>query len=194
MGVRVAVECGVYVPRPHTELLVRRAAALHPDGGTAVDLCTGSGAIAAALRRLRPGVCVLATDLDQRAVACARRNGVEALLGDLDAPLPASLHGRVDLVTANPPYVPSGELPLLARDARGQEPAAALDGGADGLALVRRVAAAAARLLRPGGALLVEIGGDQGGAALRALAGAGLRDGCLHSDSWGDVRAAEARR
>src|SRR5919198_147155 len=125
-GVRVRADPGVFVPRPHTESLARRAAELLPDRGVAVDLCTGSGAVAGVLRSARPTATVLATDVDEAAVACARRNGVDALLGDLDEPV-HTLRGRVDVVTAVVPYVPVEELHLLPRDVREQEPRRAID-------------------------------------------------------------------
>ncbi|MGH9231450.1 MAG: methyltransferase [Acidimicrobiales bacterium] len=104
-GIRVTVHPGVYVPRRHTEALARRAAAVLPDGGVAVDLCTGSGAIACVLRARSPSATVVATDLDPAAVTCARENGVDALVGDLDDPLPSALLGAVDVMTAVVPYV-----------------------------------------------------------------------------------------
>ncbi|MGH7540126.1 MAG: methyltransferase, partial [Gemmatimonadota bacterium] len=95
-GIRVRVDHGVYVPRPQTEALARRAASLLPADGIAVDLCTGSGAVAVVMRSARPNATVLATDSDDAAIACARSNGVTALLGDLDGPLPSQVAGRVD--------------------------------------------------------------------------------------------------
>jgi release factor glutamine methyltransferase len=160
-GVRIRIDPGVFVPRPHTEQLASRAAALLPDDGVAVDLCTGCGAVAVVLRAAHPEATVLATDLDPAAVACARANGVEALVGDLDEQLPKSLGGFVDVVTAVVPYVPSDELHLLPRDVLANEPARALDGGPRGTVVLTRVAHAAARWLRPSGTLLLEIGGDQ---------------------------------
>jgi release factor glutamine methyltransferase len=158
---RVGVAPGVFVPRPQTELVARRAIELLPPDGTAVDLCTGCGAIAVALAAARPGATVVATDLDPAAVACARGNGVDALLGDLDAPLPSDVFGAVDVVTAVVPYVPDEELRLLPRDVLAHEPRLALDGGPDGTAVLRRTVGAAARLLRRGGSLVFELGGDQ---------------------------------
>ena len=159
-GRRLRIDPGVYVPRPHSEELARRAARLVPAGGRAVDLCTGAGAIAAHLQlgRRRPEPAVIGVDVDRRAVECARRNGVVAVLGDVEPPLRS---GTVDVVTAVAPYVPTGELRFLPVDVQRFEPRRALDGGGDGLDLVRRIVAAAARLLRAGGWLLVELGGDQ---------------------------------
>jgi release factor glutamine methyltransferase len=150
---------GVYVPRVQSEELARRAATLLPDNGRAVDLCTGAGAVAAHLIAQAPAAVVIGIDIDVRAAACARRNGVPSAVADLAEPL--CRHEEFDVVTAVAPYVPTGELRLLRADVQRYEPRLALDGGADGLDLVRRVIAAAERLLRPGGWLLTEIGGHQ---------------------------------
>jgi release factor glutamine methyltransferase len=161
-GLRVCVRAGVYVPRAQTELLARRAATCLPSGGVAVDLATGSGAIAMVVQAAQPTATVVATELDPVACKCAKANGVDVLRGDLDAPLPESLAGTVDVMTANVPYVPAASLRLLPRDVQQHEPRLALDGGADGLDLVRRVLALAPRWLRPrSGRVLVEIGPDQ---------------------------------
>jgi release factor glutamine methyltransferase len=193
-GLRLGVAPGVYVPRPHTEALAMRAASLLPAEGIAVDLCTGCGAVAAVLRRTRPRARVLATDADPAAVACARDNGVEALLGDLDEPLPPSLAGRVDVLTAVVPYVPTEALHLLPVDVREHEPRAALDGGPRGLRVLERVVASAARWLRPGAWVLLELGGDQADPVSAGLAGAGLIDVAILRDDEGDDRAVLARR
>ena len=180
-GRRVLVAPGVYVPRVQTEVLARRAAAAVPPGGLAVDLATGSGAVAVVLRSA--GAEVVATELDPRAAACARTNGITVFEGDLDAPLPAAYEGRVDVLTANVPYVPTGALDLLPRDVRAHEPWRAHDGGADGLELVRRVLALAPRWLRPGtGRAFVEVGPDQAAA---------FPDLIPLRDEEGDVRALE---
>ena len=181
-GLRVGVHPGVYVPRAQTEVLATAAAALVRPGSVAVDLATGSGAIALVLSR--GGARVAATELDPVAAACARANGVTVHEGDLDEPLPRALAGRVDVLTANVPYVPTAALDLLPRDVRDREPMLALDGGADGLDLVRRVLALAPRWLRPGGAVLVEIGPDQAAA---------FPDAAFHLDTEGDVRCLEVR-
>jgi release factor glutamine methyltransferase len=158
-GRTLHVAPGVYVPRMQTEGLACRAAALLPSGGRALDLCTGIGAVASHLRAEVPTASVVGIDIDRRAAACARRNGVPALVADLAEPVRAD--GAFDVVTAVAPYVPTGALRFLRADVQRYEPRLALDGGADGLDLVRRTVAAAARLLRPGGWLLVEVGGDQ---------------------------------
>jgi release factor glutamine methyltransferase len=193
-GVRVHVDPGVFVPRPHTEALVRRAVDLLPDAGIAVDLCTGSGAVAAVLAAAHPRAAVVATDVDPVAVTCARRNGVRALVGDLDEPLSLSLRGRVDLMTAVVPYVPSEELHLLPRDVLANEPRRALDGGRRGMTVLVRVARAAARWLRAGGSVLLELGGDQAAEVATTLEEVGCSVIRVHRDGEGQDRAIEARR
>src|SRR5215467_6428930 len=155
-GLRIVVTPGVFVPRRRTEFLVRQAIALAQARPVVVDLCCGSGAVAAALDPVE----LHAADVDPAAVACARRNlaaaGGRVYQGDLYEPLPAALHGRVGLLAANVPYIPTGEIGLLPAEARRHEPRVALDGGQDGLGVLRRVAAAAPRWLAPGGHLLTE--------------------------------------
>jgi release factor glutamine methyltransferase len=189
----IRVEPDVFVPRPQTEPLARRAVELLPADGIGVDLCTGSGAVAAVLGSARPRATVIATDVDPAAVACAQRNGVKALLGDLDEPLSLALRGRVDVVTAVVPYVPSEELHLLPRDVLAHEPRRALDGGARGTAVLERAAGAAPRWLRPGGSVLLELGGDQADVLTTTMADAGLSAIRVHSDDDGRDRAIEAR-
>ena len=191
-GRPLAVDAGLYVPRYQTEDLATRAAAHLPPGGRAADLCTGTGAVAAHLAASVPGAAVVGVDVDPRAVACARRNLVPAVVGDLaDPPLRP---GAFDLVTAVAPYVPTDALALLPADVQRYEPRRALDGGADGLDLVRRVVAAAAGLLRPGGRLLLELGGDQDAALAPALAEAGFEPAQPWHDEDGDLRGIAARR
>lgn len=193
-GIRLDVHRGVYVPRRHTEPLARRAVALLPQGGIAVDLCTGSGAIACALQAAAPHATVVATDVDPAAVACARQNGVDALLGDLDGPLPAGLLGAVDIMTAAVPYVPTGELHFLPHDVLAFEPRRALDGGELGLQVLSTVVARSTRWVRPGGWLLLELGGDQAAAVAGEMEAAGFGEIRVLSDEEGDNRGIEARR
>ena len=192
-GLRVRVDPGVFVPRPHTEALARRAVALLPPLGIAVDLCTGSGAVAAVLGSERPRAAVVATDIDPLAVACARGNGVRALEGDLDEPLRPSWRGRVDVMTAVVPYVPTEELHLLPSDVLAHEPRPALDGGRHGTSVLLRTAEAATRWLRPGGSVLLELGGDQAGEVATRLTDVGLSQIRVHRDDEGRDRAIEAR-
>ena len=193
-GVRLNIDAGVFVPRPHSEALARRAVPLLPTLGMAVDLCTGSGAVAAVLGSARPRATVVATDVDPVAIECARRNGVRALLGDLDEPVPPSWRGRVDVMTAVVPYVPTEELHLLPRDVLANEPRRALDGGPRGTAVLPRAAEAAARWLRPGGSVLLEVGGDQAAEIASTLVDVGLSEIRVHRDGDGHDRAIEARR
>ncbi|MER6455794.1 putative protein N(5)-glutamine methyltransferase [Streptomyces sp900105245] len=177
-GLRITVETGVFVPRRRTEFLVDQALAAAPEAGVVVDLCCGSGALGAALAAALDGAEVHAADIDPAAVRCARRNlaavGGRAHQGDLYDALPAGLRGRVDVLTANVPYVPTAEVPLLPAEARDHEPLVALDGGADGLDVLRRVAAGAHEWLAPGGCLLTETGEHQAAAAGEVLTRAGL--------------------
>jgi release factor glutamine methyltransferase len=161
-GLTVLVHKDVYVPRRHTELVAERAAARLPDAGVAIDLCTGCGAVAVTMQARRPGARVVGTDLDPNAVVNARANGVEAYEGDLFAPLPADL-GLADVVVAVVPYVPRRALPLLQRDTFRFETALAYDGGEEGLDILIRLLEAAPSRLRPGGALVLEVGGSQVG-------------------------------
>lgn len=190
-GLRVCVHPGVYVPRPHSEGLARLAARRLRAGGLAIDLCTGSGAIARVLADAHPSARVLATDIDERAVACARINRVEALHGDLFAPLP-ELEARADVVVAIVPYVPISDLALLQRDTLTFESAVAYDGGPDGLAVLRRVVGEAPRWLRPGGTLLLELGGGQAEALHDDLARQGFDTVTTLADENGDERGLEA--
>jgi release factor glutamine methyltransferase len=191
-GRRVVVAPGVYVPRPQTEALARRAVACLPPGGLAVDLCTGSGAVAAHLAASVPSATVVGVDVDERAASCARRNGVAAVVSDLDAAFRAQ--PIADVVTAVAPYVPTGDLAHLPRDVVRYEPRPTLDGGDDGLDVVRRVVGAAARLVREGGRLLVELGGDQDARLAPALHAAGFDRVEPWSDDEGDLRGLVARR
>jgi release factor glutamine methyltransferase len=188
----IRVDPGVYVPRWQSEPLARRAAERLPANGVAIDLCTGSGAIAATLARLRPRARVVASDIDAPAVACALSNGVEAYRGDLFAPLPPGLEGQVDVVVGVVPYVPTPELPLLQRDTFTFESTLAYDGGRDGTDVLRRVMAESRRFLRSGGALLVEVGGDQAEALRKELSRLGYSAVGVLVDEDGDVRGLEA--
>ena len=173
-GLRIALDPGVFVPRRRTEFLVGRAVALAPPTPVVLDLCCGSGAVGAALGAAVPGLELYAADIDPVAVRCARRNVARVYEGDLFDPLPVSLRGRVEVVVANTPYVPTTEIRLLPPEARLHEPRVALDGGADGLDTYRRVAAAAPDWLAPGGHLLVETSEKQATAAAAIATAAGL--------------------
>jgi release factor glutamine methyltransferase len=199
-GLRIAVDPGVFVPRRRTALLVREAVALlagRAAPATVVDLCCGSGALAAAVAAAVGPVTLHATDVDPAAVRCARRNlagaGGQVHEGDLDAPLPPGLRGRVDVLVANVPYVPTAELPLMPPEARDHEPRAALDGGGDGLDVLRRVATAAPAWLAPGGHLLVETSARQAAQAAEAFAAAGLAARVVTDDDLGATAVVGAR-
>jgi release factor glutamine methyltransferase len=192
-GHRILIDPGVYVPRHQTELLLRRAIQLLPDGGLAVDLCTGSGAIAVGLARARPTARIVGTDIDPAACRCATDNGVEVFLGSLADPLPDELRGHVDLVTGVVPYVPSSEIAYLPRDVREHEPLLALDGGPGGTRVLEEAVWTGSTLLRSGGTLLLELGGDQDEAIVAVLEAAGFGVPRRYEDEDGDLRAIEAR-
>jgi release factor glutamine methyltransferase len=174
-GLRIAVDPGVFVPRRRTEFLVQQAAALARPGAMVVDLCCGAGAIGAALAAAVEDAEVHAADLDPAAVRCARRNVPgHVYQGDLYQPLPDRLRGQVGIVAANVPYVPTGEIAFLPPEARTHEPLVALDGGPDGLDVLRRVAAGAPDWLAPGGHLLIETSERQAPTAAAAFEASGL--------------------
>jgi release factor glutamine methyltransferase len=191
-GIGIQVDPGVYVPRWQSQPLVRRAVERLPPTGVAIDLCTGSGAIATTLLAARPHARVVASDLDPSAVACAAANGVEGFLGDLFTPLPSTLLGGVDVVVGVVPYVPTPMLSLLPRDTLAFESPRSYDGGPDGTGPLRRVLTEAPRFLRPGGALLLELGGDQAKVLDRELERLGFADRSVLVDDDGDVRGIEA--
>ncbi|SDO89684.1 release factor glutamine methyltransferase [Klenkia soli] len=187
-GLRVLLDPGVFVPRQRTALLVEEAVRL--GGRVVVDLCCGSGAVglavAAGLGDVELGdVELVAADVDPAAVACARRNGVAATAGDLFDALPGQLRGRVDLLCVNAPYVPTDAIADMPPEARDHEPATALDGGADGLDLHRRVAAGARDWLAPGGSLLLETSRRQTPGTLAAVVAGGLTGRVVTDDDRG---------
>jgi len=192
-GQGLVVSPGVYVPRPQTEPLARRAASLLPPEGVAVDLCTGAGAIAAVMSAAVPSARVVATDLDVVAVRCARRNGVEAFEGFLDDPLPTELGRTVDVMTAVAPYVPTDSIRLLPRDVQAYEPRLALDGGTEGSDLMAEIVRRSTRWLKHGGRLLLELGGEQADPIGRMLREVGFEPADVMADDAGDARAICAR-
>ncbi len=177
-GIRIQVDPGVFVPRRRSELLVHEGLRLAKPAAVVLDMCCGSGAvgvaIAAALRRVE----LHAADIDPVAVRCAVRNvtayGGRVYQGDLDRPLPAELRGRVDLLVANAPYVPTKAIEQMPPEARVHEPRSALDGGADGLLVQRRVAAVAGAWLRRGGHLLIETSERQADQTVEAVVANGF--------------------
>jgi release factor glutamine methyltransferase len=191
-GLRVGIDPGVFVPRQRTAYLVELAddalaATLGPAApATVVDLCCGSGALGLALAHRRPGSTLHATDDHPAAVACAARNlaevGGTVHLGDLAAPLPLGLRGQVDCLLANVPYVPTDAVAAMPPESRDHEPRSTVDGGPDGLDVLRRVAMSALTWLRPGGTMHSEVAVDQVDAALAALGAAGLRARVDHDE------------
>ena len=186
------VEPGVYVPRWQSNELARLAIAALPERGSAADVCTGSGALAAAINAARPDARVVATDRSSTAVDNARANGVEAFCGDLFSPLPEALRHTLDVVVAVAPYVPTPELALLPRDTLAYEDAALYDGGPDGLDVIRRIVDESPRWLRPGGTLLLELGGNQSTALAPDLERAGFGPVETWTDEDGDLRGLRA--
>ena len=188
-GLRIAVDPGVFVPRRRTEVLVREAASLTAPGALVVDLCCGSGALGVALAAAVGPLELHAADLDPVAVACAGRNvgavGGRVHTGDLFAALPSGLRGRVDVLLANVPYVPSDGIAVLPREAREHEPRTALDGGPDGLDVARRVVADAPDWLGPGGSLLFETGQHQAAAAVDVVGRSALAARVVTDDDLG---------
>jgi release factor glutamine methyltransferase len=179
-GLRIAVAPGVFVPRRRSEFLVGQAIAAAPRIGTCVvvDLCCGSGAVGVAVATALGRAELHAADIEPAAVACARANvaavGGRAYEGDLYDPLPPALRGRVDVIVVNAPYVPTSEIGLMPAEARLHEPRVALDGGPDGVAIHRRVAAQAPGWLAPRGRLLIETSERQAPLTEAAITSAGL--------------------
>lgn len=190
-GLRLRVGPGVFVPRQRTTLLAREAARLaaERDAAVVVDLCCGVGAIAAVVgANAEPGRLV-AVDIDAAAVELARENlagfGGEAYAGDLYDAVPVALAGAVDVLAVNAPYVPSGQVDRMPREARDYEPRRALDGGPDGLDLQRRVIASVRAWLAPGGCLLIESSTEQAVRTASLMTAVGLRTRTLVDDELG---------
>ncbi len=174
-GLRIAVEPGVFVPRRRTEFLVAQAARRAKPGDVVVDLCCGSGALGAALKAAQPDIELYAADLDPAAVRCARRNIIgEVYAGDLFDALPERLRGGVDVLLANAPYVPTDAVALMPPEAREHEARTALDGGADGLDVLRRVIAGAPNWLARRGTVFVESSERQAPHLATAMQAVGL--------------------
>lgn len=185
-GLRVEVDPGVFVPRYRTEVLAELAVGRTRPGAVVVDLCCGSGAIGLVVASRVAGVRLVASDVDPVAVACARRNlahvAATVVCGDLFDALPRDLVGAVDILLTNVPYVPSGAVAYLPAEAREHEPLSALDGGGDGLDVLRRVAAQAGSWLTVGGLLFVETSHDQADVAASVLRQSGLRSEVVVDD------------
>lgn len=190
-GLHVMVEPGVFVPRRRTGLLVEQALELivgpivEPRDPVIVDLCCGTGAVAVAVHDALPAAELHATDLDSLAVHCARRNldGIGSVHeGDLTAALPDSLVGRVDVMVVNAPYVPSDAIAMMPPEAREHEPLVALDGGADGVDVHRRVSEQTPRWLRPGGHLVIETSRRQASLTVTAMTSHGFKTRVVRSE------------
>jgi release factor glutamine methyltransferase len=195
-GRRFAIEPGVFVPRPRTEFLVRQAAAIAGPDAVVLDLCCGSGAVGVALADAIEAAELHASDSDPVAVACARRNVQhrgEVYQGDLFEPLPVALRGRVDILVAIAPYVPTAAIDLLPREARLHEPLTTLDGGADGLDLLRRVLAEAHEWLSPSGVFVTEVSEDQVAPLMTLVVENGLVPKAVRDDEL-DATAVIAER
>ena len=186
-GLRIRVDPGVFVPRRRSELLASVAVQLTHDGDVVLDLCCGTGALAAAVAASRPGAEVYAADIDAAAVACARRNLDPARVyrADLFDGIDPRLRGRVDVLVVNAPYVPHTDLPFLPGEARNFEPRRALDGGGDGLDVHRRVVAAARAWLAAGAGIAIEVAERQLDAAATLLGEAGFSTGVHRDDEVG---------
>jgi release factor glutamine methyltransferase len=186
LGLRIAVDPGVFVPRRRTEFLATSAIGLAAPGAVVVDLCCGSGAVGAAIAAAVPDIVLAAADVEPAAVRCARRNLTAPVYeGDLYAALPVSLRGRVDVLVANAPYVPTDAVDLMPPEARLYEPMVALDGGQDGLDVLRRVIADAPSWLAPGGHLLFETSARQAATATAAVRAAGLTPSTASHEEMG---------
>jgi len=190
-----AVTPEVLDPRPETETLI--AAALAEPARRILDLATGTGCILVTLLAEWVSATGIGTDLSAAALAVAarnaRRHGVAGRADLVAADWFEGLAGRYDLILANPPYVATPELAELAPEVVRHEPRLALDGGTDGLAAYRRIAAGALAHLAPGGRILVEIGPDQTGHVLDLFTGAGLREATVLRDIEGRDRVISAR-
>jgi release factor glutamine methyltransferase len=172
-GQRIAVDPGVFVPRRRSEFLVRQAAIVARPGAVVVDMCCGSGAVGAALAAVQR-IELYAVDIDPAAVQCARRNIGVVYEGDLFDALPAILQGRIDVLVANAPYVPTEEIAFMPPEARLYEPQVALDGGMDGLDIQRKVSASAPIWLAPEGTLFIETSDRQAAQTADIVARAGM--------------------
>lgn len=199
----IHVEPGVFIPRPETEVLVDVVLEHIRDTAEPVvlDLCTGSGCIAASIAHEHHGARLWAVDAAPAAVDTARRNAlhsgvsdrVQVVHGDLFDPLPHELLGTVDFIASNPPYVPSADLPDLPAEVLGFEPHAALDGGPDGLDVFRRIASHALEWLAPGGGLAIELDAGRVEDAA-AMLGAGYEGVTVRKDLTGRDRLVYARK
>ena len=196
----IAVGPGVFVPRPETEVLVDHVLGRLPEGGTLVDLGTGSGAIALAIADERPDARVVATEASADAIRWAGVNRkrlssrVELLEGDLFEPLPDELRGNIDVVVSNPPYIADDERSALPSDVLDHEPHIALFSGTDGTTIIERIVEDATAWLRRGGWLMIEISPHLQTVVPRLLRSAGFERTDIHPDLADRPRVVEGRR
>ena len=187
-GLRVIIETGVFIPRYKTEFLVNQAASLSHDDSLILDLCCGSGAVGLAMLSLLPQATLYAADIDPVAVRCASQNlnpfGGRVFEGDLFEPLPKELKGRIEVLVANAPYVPTEAIEMMPRESRLFERHISLDGGEDGLEVQRRIASEAPLWLAPGGHLLVETSEHQAASAANIFLTSGLTPRIMRSDDF----------
>ncbi|MFK4085436.1 putative protein N(5)-glutamine methyltransferase [Kribbella sp. NPDC020789] len=187
-GLRIQVDPGVFVPRRRTEFLVEEALRVTALGAVVVDLCCGAGALGAAVAAER-AVSLYAADIELAAVRCAERNLAPwqgaVSQGDLYDALPVDLRGRINVLLSNVPYVPTDEIRLLPPEARLYEPRVTLDGGPDGLSILRRVVADAPNWLAPGGHVFVEMSERQAPAGRDVLTEHGLTARIVVDDDLG---------
>lgn len=187
-GLRVGIAPGIFVPRYKTEFLVEQGLALCESDSVVLDLCCGSGAIGLAMISNIPSIHLLASDIDPIAVSCAKQNlepfGVNVFEGDLFEPIPKELKGKIEVLVANAPYVPTGSIEIMPREARLYESCVSLDGGLDGLDVHRRIAIAAAEWLAPSGHLLIETGKNQASNAANIFEESGLTTKIAYSDEY----------
>ena len=196
-GLEFLVNPGVLVPRPDTETLVEAALSRLPGEGRMLDLCTGSGAVAIAVKHQMPGVEVWATDISPGALETAEVNAgrllppgsIRFFRGNLFRALPDE-RPRFDLIVGNPPYVPTGEIPGLSPEVRA-EPVLALDGGIDGLDLIRDIVRQSPGFLCPGGSLMLEADPRQMPGIAALFENAGFAELRMHRDLSGRDRVIE---
>lgn len=196
----VSVGPGVFVPRPETEVLVDHVMGRLPEGGTIVDLGTGSGAIALTIADERPDVRVIATEASAEALRWAHLNRsklgsrVELLEGDLFRPLPEDLRGQIDVVVSNPPYIADDERTALPNDVLDHEPHIALFSGVEGTSIIEQIVHAAPGWLRHGGWLLIEISPHLQTVVPRIMRREGFDEVDIHPDLAQRPRVVEGRR
>ena len=187
-GLRVGIAPGIFVPRYKTEFLVEKAIALGESESVVLDLCCGSGAIGLAIISNNSSIQLLASDIDPLAVSSAKHNlapfEIEVFEGDLFEPIPKEWKGKINILVANAPYVPTESIEIMPRESRLYEPHASLDGGHDGLDVHRRIAMATPEWLAPGGHLLIETGKNQAPHAAKLFSQNGLTSRIVYSDEY----------